>query len=87
MFPTATYRLQFGKNFGFDDAAAVAPYLAKLGISHVYASPYLQARANSEHGYDVIDHHALNSELGGYDAFRRMTSVTPEGPRFFWAPA
>jgi (1->4)-alpha-D-glucan 1-alpha-D-glucosylmutase len=78
MFPTATYRLQFGKNFGFDDAAAVAPYLAKLGISHVYASPYLQARANSEHGYDVIDHNALNSELGGYDAFRRMTSALRE---------
>ena len=69
MFPTATYRLQFGKNFGFDDAAAVAPYLAKLGIATCTRSPYLQARANSEHGYDVIDHNALNSALGGYDAF------------------
>lgn len=72
MFPRATYRLQFGKNFRFDDAAALAPYLAKLGISHVYASPYLQARADSEHGYDIIDHNAISSELGGYDAFRRM---------------
>ncbi len=39
MIPRATYRLQFNKAFGFDCAAALAPYLAKLGISHIYASP------------------------------------------------
>jgi len=72
MIPRATYRVQFGKNFGFDDAAALAPYLAELGISHLYASPYLQARSNSKHGYDVTDHNMLNSELGGYDGFQRM---------------
>ena len=44
MIPRATYRVQFGKEFGLDDAAALAPYLAQLGISHLYASPYLQAR-------------------------------------------
>jgi (1->4)-alpha-D-glucan 1-alpha-D-glucosylmutase len=38
--PRATYRLQFTKDFGFAAAAELAPYLAKLGISHVYASPY-----------------------------------------------
>jgi (1->4)-alpha-D-glucan 1-alpha-D-glucosylmutase len=72
MIPRATYRVQFGKKFGFDDAAALAPYLAQLGISHLYASPYLQARSNSKHGYDLTDHNSLNTELGGYDAFQRM---------------
>ncbi len=69
--PRATYRLQFRKEFGFDDAAALAPYLARLGISHVYASPYLKARPGSTHGYDIVDHHQLNPELGDEAAFRR----------------
>lgn len=72
MHPRATYRLQFGKQFGFDDAAAIAPYLARLGVSHVYCSPYLQARPGSEHGYDVTDHNSLNAELGSEEEFRRM---------------
>jgi (1->4)-alpha-D-glucan 1-alpha-D-glucosylmutase len=69
MIPRATYRVQFGKEFAFDEAAALAPYLAQLGISHLYASPHLQARSNSKHGYDITDH-SLNTELGGYDAFQ-----------------
>jgi (1->4)-alpha-D-glucan 1-alpha-D-glucosylmutase len=72
MVPRATYRVQFSKEFGFDDAAALAPYLADLGISHVYASPYLKARPNSPHGYDVTDHNSLNPELGDQAAFIRM---------------
>ena len=51
-------------------AAAVVPYLAALGISHLYASPFLKARAGSTHGYDVVDHDALNPELGGEHGFR-----------------
>jgi (1->4)-alpha-D-glucan 1-alpha-D-glucosylmutase len=73
--PRATYRLQFRKEFGFDDAAALAPYLAALGISHVYASPYLTARPGSTHGYDIVDHNALNSELGTPDSFERMVEA------------
>jgi (1->4)-alpha-D-glucan 1-alpha-D-glucosylmutase len=72
MIPRATYRVQFGKHFGFDDAAALASYLAELGISHLYASPYLQARSNSKHGYDITDHNSLNPELGGLESFQRM---------------
>jgi (1->4)-alpha-D-glucan 1-alpha-D-glucosylmutase len=72
MAPRATYRVQFGKRFGFDAAAAIAPYLATLGISHVYASPYLQSRPGSAHGYDITNHDALNPELGGEEAFQRM---------------
>src|SRR5262249_15080732 len=46
------------------DAAELAPYLARLGISHCYFSPYLKARPGSQHGYDIIDHNVLNPELG-----------------------
>src|SRR5207342_2366926 len=63
--PIATYRLQLTPEFGFDDAAAIVPYLKTLGVSHLYASPFLKARAGSNHGYDVVDHNALNPELGG----------------------
>src|ERR1700756_854750 len=73
--PRATYRLQFHKGFGFADAAALAPYLACLGISHVYASPYLKARPGSTHGYDIVDHGQLNPELGDETAFRAMVAA------------
>jgi len=63
--PTATYRLQFTPNcFTFRDATALTPYLDDLGISHVYASPYLKARSGSAHGYAIIDYGQLNPELG-----------------------
>jgi len=72
MVPRATYRIQFNKDFRFEDAANLAPYLSELGISHVYASPYLKARPNSTHGYDITDHNSLNPELGNEAAFLRM---------------
>jgi (1->4)-alpha-D-glucan 1-alpha-D-glucosylmutase len=75
MVPRATYRIQFSKEFRFDDAANLAPYLSELGISHVYASPYLKARPNSTHGYDVTDHNSLNPELGDEAAFLRMVGA------------
>jgi malto-oligosyltrehalose synthase len=62
--PRATYRLQLNPAFGFRAATALVPYLAKLGISHCYFSPYLKTRPGSEHGYDVTDHSTLNPELG-----------------------
>lgn len=73
--PRATYRVQFGADFGFQDAAALAPYLARLGVSHVYASPYLKARPGSTHGYDIVDHNALNTELGTAEAFAAMVAA------------
>jgi (1->4)-alpha-D-glucan 1-alpha-D-glucosylmutase len=75
MPPRATYRLQFFKEFGFRDAAALVPYLARLGISHVYASPILKARPGSSHGYDVIDYNALNPELGDANDFAAFTQA------------
>jgi (1->4)-alpha-D-glucan 1-alpha-D-glucosylmutase len=74
----ATYRVQLHAGFTFDDVADLAPYLADLGVSHVYCSPYLQAAPGSAHGYDVVDHHRLNDELGGIEAHERMTKALRE---------
>lgn len=73
--PTATYRLQLTKEFDFDAAALIAPYLKAIGISHVYASPFTKARAGSTHGYDIVDHTKLNPELGGDAGFERMSAA------------
>lgn len=67
--PRATYRLQFNADFTFTDARKIIPYLQLLGISHVYASPFLKARAGSPHGYDIVDHNALNPEIGDEKSF------------------
>jgi (1->4)-alpha-D-glucan 1-alpha-D-glucosylmutase len=61
---TSTYRVQFNHNFTFADAMQIVPYLHRLGVSHLYASPFLKARAGSPHGYDIVDHNALNPEIG-----------------------
>ncbi|HYD08641.1 MAG TPA: malto-oligosyltrehalose synthase, partial [Acidimicrobiales bacterium] len=74
----STYRLQLRPEFGFDDAAAVVPYLAELGVTHVYASPYLQAAPGSSHGYDVVDHSRVNDELGGPEAHARFCAALAE---------
>ena len=71
----ATYRVQLHAGFTFDDAAALAPYLGKLGISHLYLSPILQAGRGSTHGYDVLAHDRLNEELGGAPGYERMTAA------------
>ena len=68
----ATYRVQLRPEFGFEAAAGLAPYLARLGVSHLYASPYLQAAPGSAHGYDVADPSRVNVELGGEAGHRRL---------------
>jgi (1->4)-alpha-D-glucan 1-alpha-D-glucosylmutase len=73
--PIATYRLQLTKDFDFDKAAQVAPYLKALGITHLYASPFMKSRKGSTHGYDVVDHTRLNPELGGDAGFERLSSA------------
>ncbi len=73
--PCATYRLQLTPGFGFARAASVAPYLRRLGVSHVYLSPALQAAPGSTHGYDVVDHSHASEELGGEEGFRAMVDA------------
>ena len=67
--PTATYRWQFHKDFGFADATRLIEYLRDLGVSDAYASPIFKARAGSMHGYDVVDHSQIDPALGGEEAF------------------
>ncbi|MBV7551731.1 malto-oligosyltrehalose synthase [Pseudomonas sp. PDM28] len=74
----ATLRLQFHKGFTLEDAVPLVPYFARLGISHVYASPLLRARAGSMHGYDVVDPTRVNPELGGEVALRSLVNALHE---------
>ena len=75
LIPRATYRVQLHRDFTFADVTALVPYLAALGISHVYCSPYLTARPGSRHGYDIVDHAMLNPELGTREDFERMVEA------------
>jgi (1->4)-alpha-D-glucan 1-alpha-D-glucosylmutase len=71
----ATYRLQFHRNFTFRDAADLVPYLAALGVSHLYASPITEARPGSTHGYDIINHNRLNPEIGSETDFAALSAA------------
>jgi len=76
--PRSTYRIQFNAGFTFRQAAAVVPYLRELGIGDLYASPYLQARPGSMHGYDITDHASLNTEIGTEDDHTRLAGLLRE---------
>ncbi len=71
----STYRLQVRPEFGFDDALAVVDHLDSLGVSHAYLSPVLQASPGSAHGYDVVDHSRINTELGGQERLRALADA------------
>jgi len=75
---TSTYRLQLHAGFGFADAEAQVPYLAALGVTHLYLSPVLQAVPGSMHGYDVLDHTRISSDLGGEDALVALSRTARE---------
>ncbi len=73
--PRATYRLQLNRDFTFDQATEIVPYLSALGISHCYVSPLLKARPGSIHGYDIVDHNSLNPEIGTPEEFDRFVTA------------
>ena len=72
--PRATYRVQLNAGFTFKDLTAIVPYLAALGVSDVYCSPYFRSRAGSAHGYDVVDHNSFNPEIGDRGDFERLVA-------------
>jgi (1->4)-alpha-D-glucan 1-alpha-D-glucosylmutase len=74
----ATYRLQLTPDFGFAEARAALPYLARLGVSHLYLSPITQARPESAHGYDVIQHNEIRAEFGGREGFEALRANAVE---------
>ncbi|HEV8462515.1 MAG TPA: alpha-amylase family glycosyl hydrolase [Gaiellaceae bacterium] len=71
----AAYRLQLTPDEGFAHARTLVPYLRDLGVSHLYLSPSLQARAGSQHGYDVVDPRRISDELGGEEEFRALAAA------------
>src|SRR5262249_9760495 len=73
--PRATYRLQLNRDFRFVDAIDIVPYLADLGVSHVYCSPYLRARSGSRDGYDIVHDGELNPEIGSRADFDRFVAT------------
>jgi (1->4)-alpha-D-glucan 1-alpha-D-glucosylmutase len=73
--PTATYRLQFREGVDFDRAAVLAPYLAGLGVSHLYAAPLFTATPGSTHGYDITDPTEIDPAIGGREALERLSKA------------
>ncbi len=76
--PRATYRLQLNRDFRFNQAKEIVPYLSALGVSHCYISPFLKARPGSMHGYDIVDHNSLNPEIGSPEEFDRFVTTLHE---------
>ena len=70
----STYRVQLSRAFPFAAAQAAVPYLAGLGVSHLYTSPILRARSGSAHGYDVVDPTQVSPELGGEAGLRELVA-------------
>jgi (1->4)-alpha-D-glucan 1-alpha-D-glucosylmutase len=73
--PRATYRLQLHGGFTMFDAAGLVDYLARLGISHLYCSPILQAVPGSTHGYDGVDPQQFDRERGGEEGFEALAQA------------
>src|SRR6266404_134120 len=76
--PTATYRLQLNRNFTFNQASEIIPYLDRLGISDIYSSPFYRSRSDSAHGYDVTNHNELNPAIGTLEDFAGFTTKLKE---------
>ena len=76
--PSATYRIQFHKDFRFRDLQPLLPYLARLGITTIYASPIFKARSGSTHGYDVTSAWQLNPEIGTMAEFEALQKSVKE---------
>ncbi|HNY64075.1 MAG TPA: malto-oligosyltrehalose synthase [Deltaproteobacteria bacterium] len=76
--PIATYRVQLQPGFGFEEAASATRYLAGLGVTHLYCSPYLQAAPLSPHGYDVVNYWRINTDLGGAEGYRTLRNALKE---------
>src|SRR3954447_25548023 len=76
--PVSTYRLQFHKNFSFHDLECILPYLQKLGVKTIYASPIFEATPGSNHGYDVLNPHKINPEIGTVEQLQALCKQLQE---------
>lgn len=73
--PRSTYRLQLGSDLTLNQVLGLLPYLQNLGISDLYLSPLFRARAESSHGYDVVDHGTIDPAIGDLAAFERLATA------------
>ncbi|MBT1701783.1 malto-oligosyltrehalose synthase [Chryseosolibacter indicus] len=73
--PSSTYRIQLHKDFTFKQLGEIIDYLQTLGISTVYAAPILRSRPGSMHGYDVVDPHTIDPEVGREAEFKSLSST------------
>src|SRR3978361_206654 len=73
--PISTYRLQFHKGFTFSDFKKILPYLHELGVKTIYASPIFEATPGSNHGYDVVNPHRINPEIGTMSELKEISTI------------
>ena len=73
--PLSTYRLQFHEDFTFNDLEQLIPYLQKLGIKTIYASPIFTAVPGSKHGYDNVDPNQINPEIGTIEQLEKLSKL------------
>jgi (1->4)-alpha-D-glucan 1-alpha-D-glucosylmutase len=76
--PLSTYRLQLGSDLTLDQVHKLLPYLRTLGVSELYLSPLFRARAESSHGYDVVDHGTIDPAIGNLESFERLAETARE---------
>src|ERR1044072_5017625 len=76
--PVSTYRLQFNREFTFEQARALAEYFRELGVTDYYSSPILKARPGSMHGYDIVDHTQVNPESGSEEQLAELLRTLRE---------
>ena len=78
MNPISTYRIQFHKEFTFKDFEKIIPYLKKLGVSTIYASPVFESTPGSTHGYDGLNPTRINPEIGTEEDLRNIHAILEE---------
>jgi (1->4)-alpha-D-glucan 1-alpha-D-glucosylmutase len=78
MAPRSTYRVQVTPEFGLAATAELAPYLATLGVTHLYASPLLTSTTGSQHGYDVTGHAGADPQRGGEEGRLALAAALRE---------
>ena len=71
--PDSIYRVQLNAGFTFSDLEEYLPYFKKLGVSHLYLSPIMEAAPGSTHFYNTYDFSAISSVLGGEEGFLSLS--------------
>ncbi|WP_285009714.1 malto-oligosyltrehalose synthase [Pedobacter faecalis] len=71
--PVSTYRIQFNQEFSLSHFEEIIPYLDRLGVKTIYASPIFKAVPGSMHGYDGINPEEINPEIGTLEELVRIS--------------